>query len=944
MLQQSIAGDILTIQDLIAINVIVPDWIVMNQCDDQTTLDTNAVNTTTTTTTTTTFSSNKENYVTIQFGTSSPLVPTTTTTTNKSAAVGIKGKKNGRYSHQMKNIRSVTPTAIKKAVETRNDLFRRALDKFIDDCKEMAIDVDTCLHQKITASLPSVNNPPIITQIPDQSREDVPLTMEKVIGDLHLQKFCGEKDRLDKFPTKTFPAQEAHYGEALFSQEIQEAMSESGIHKLYTHQAEAISGLRNRQHVITTTSTASGKSLVYQLYILEALLDNPLSTALLIFPTKALAQDQLASFKSWLLKCPSLSNIKAVTLDGDTPTQERALIRKNASVIFTNPDVLHYAILPNSSHWRPFLTQLCFIVIDELHIYNGSFGSNVALILRRLRRVCHYFGNTSALCVSCSATLQDPEKHMQQVLGVDNVKTVDQDGAPCGKKEFILWNPPLLNPEDKDGVRRSVILECADILEYLLSRNVRTIAFCKTRKTCELLMRQMREKLSQEPDRLKKLMSYRGGYTPQERRRIEHQLFNGQLLGVIATNALELGIDIGSLDAVVMIGVPWSISSLWQQSGRAGRRHTDSLSIVITNNDPMDQYYAKHPSALFDQKPAPLHLHIGEKEDSALLERHLQCAAEEWPLDITKDTMFFGPNIKTICEEHLVPIDNGLYRPHHKFRPYPAEFVPIRNITEEIFVVVDITDKNEYKILEEIETSRAPFEIHKGAIFIHQGQTYLVDECNIIQRCATVHLVRVDWTTSPRDSTNVNTVRVTNTKSMHCTQHTVSLGSVQVETVVFGYHKVDKYNRIIDSLDVYMDPVVQNATGVWTDVPYLALQRLETLEINPMAAIHSAEHALINVLPRFGISSNGTLKIKCKSPHKDLPTRILVYELQLNGVVQKVYQIFESLLKTSADRIQQCSCEHGCPTCIQLSACSEGDLLHSKKGALIIFWALLGKL
>ncbi|KAI9033706.1 P-loop containing nucleoside triphosphate hydrolase protein [Phycomyces nitens] len=791
MIQKSIGND-LDPRDLIAINNIVPGWIVMDN------------------------SQGTPGSMTVQFGPESPLVSTTS-----------------------KNIRPATPLAIKTAIETRNTRFRRALDRFVNNCKEKAVDPDSCLEEITPTPTPT---PPNLSQL-----QDVPLTMEKIIGDLRLE-LCG--DGLDKFPTKIFPAQEAP--KAQFHPEIQTALSRGGI-ELYTHQAEAIAGLRNKQHVVATTSTASGKSLIYQLPILEALLDNPLSTALLIFPTKALAQDQLASFQGWLTRCPSLSNVK------------RALIRKNASVIFTNPDMLHYAILPNSSHWRPFLASLCFVVLDELHIYNSIFGSNVALTLRRLRRVCHYFGNTSVLYVSCSATLEDPQKHMQNILGVDNVKTVDQDGAPCGKKEFILWNPRL---QGNDGVRRSAILECADILQYLLSRNMRTIIFCKTRKTCELLMRQMREKLSQEPDRLNRLMSYRGGYTPQDRRRIEHRLFDGDLLGVIATNALELGVDIGSLDAVVMVGVPWSISSLWQQSGRAGRRHTDSLSIVIANNDPMDQYYANNPSALFDQKPPGLHLPI----DPTLLERHLQCAAEEWPLDITKDQVFFDLNIKSICEEHLVPIANGVYRPNPKFRPYPAELVSIRSLAEEIFVVVDITDKK-YRILEELETSRVPLEIHQGAIFIHQGQTYFVDECNTVQRYATVHLVRVDWTTSPRNSTKINTIRVTKTKSMHSTQHTVSLGSVQVETSVFGYHKVDRYNRIVDSIDIHMDPIVQTATGVWTDVPYLALKRLEALEMDPMAAIHSAEHALISVLPRFGMSCDGTLKIKCKSPHKVLPTR-----------------------------------------------------------------------
>ncbi|KAG0186754.1 hypothetical protein DFQ28_007358 [Apophysomyces sp. BC1034] len=466
--------------------------------------------------------------------------------------------------------------------------------------------------------------------------------------------------------------------------------------------------------------------------------------------------------------------------------------------------------------------------------------------MRRLRRLCAHYGNTRIVFVSCSATISKPDEHMKLMFGINRVKLINEDGAPHGKKEFILWNPPYNNPNDISLGRKSSITETAGLFEYLLTRNVRIIAFCKLRKTCELLMKQLRENLlsHQRKDLLDRVMSYRGGYIPQDRRKIEKKLFNGELLGVVATNALELGMDIGTLDVVIMVGFPWSISTLWQQSGRAGRRKTDSLTLVVADQGPMDQYYVHHPSELFEKRLDDIHLQV---EHSIILESHIQCAAEELPLDVGQDQVYFGSNIKKICQDYLVPINNQqLYRPHPRFRPYPSKFINIRSVTEEVYAVIDVTD-GRHVVLEEIETTRAPFEIYEGAIFIHQGTTYLVEECNVDQRYAKVHLTRVDWTTVQRDYTNVDPINTLNSKYIRNTDHMVYFGEVLaankfnlVETSVFGYYRLDKRNRIIDACDVYMDPILRQSTGMWADIPRPALPQLEELDIDPMASVHAA--------------------------------------------------------------------------------------------------------
>ncbi|KAI9248872.1 P-loop containing nucleoside triphosphate hydrolase protein [Phascolomyces articulosus] len=913
-----------TMDDLAAINVILPDFIAF-------TLDESDNNATT-------------EWI-IQFG---KLISKRVARQKQSEALQNKGD---AWEYPTKKL-DMKPDQIKKTVDTRNHRFQQGLNKFILACRKKGLDPETHLVNELKQYLPQPPENAHQQQVdPGQQPEDENLSQERsmheMIHQMQVQKFyLGQL--VNGACHRTFPEKMARFGELdpPIAKEISQALERKGITQLYTHQTEAIRELRNKnQHVIVATSTASGKSLIYQIPVLEKLLEDKSSRAMYIFPTKALAQDQMRALQEFIQSCPKLSNIKIATFDGDTPSDQRMHIRSTANVIFTNPDMLHHSILPNAKQWQWFLLSLKFVVVDELHIYNGLFGTNVAFIMRRLRRLCHHFGNDLIQFISCSATIRHPDQHMKLVFGVDNVKLIDEDGAPSGKKEFVVWNPPLLKPSDPHSDRRGAVAEGADILEYLLSHNIRTIAFCKVRKTCEMLMKHLRESLEKQNklDMLKKVMSYRGGYMPHERRKIERQMFSGELLGVIATNALELGVDIGSLDAVLMVGMPWSASAMWQQSGRAGRRNADSLSMVITDQNPMDQYYAHHPTELFEKPLDEIHFEI--EENVLVLENHLQCAAEELPIDTEKDQVYFGPRIKEICEQYFVSIGNQQYRPHPRFRPYPAQFVNIRNITEEIYTVIDVTS-NRNIVLEEIEASRAAFEIYEGAIFIHQGKPYLVEELNVEKRYAKVHLTRVNWTTRQRDYTNVNVLTTSMAKpigSPKNRRNTVGYGKVQIETVVFGYYKLDKSSRIIDSLEVYMDPVVRESTGIWADVNSTALAKLEDLGIDKMASIHAAAHVLISLLPSFTSSTTVDVRTECKSPHatRSRPPRIALYETQPNGIVRQAYQFFRDLVIMSVDQIQHCECEDGCPSCVHLASCSEHNILCSKPGALIILRSLL---
>lgn len=784
---------------------------------------------------------------------------------------------------------------------------------------------------------------------------------------------------------RVFEEQEPVYGDLdfLLSQDMVNALyNAKGITQFYVHQTEAINALHAGRHVVVSTSTSSGKSLIFQLPVVHALEEDPYTRAMYIFPTKALAQDQKRSLRDLLAYMPNLCDCLVETFDGDTPWKDRDLIREEARVIFTNPDMLHIAILPQESRWRSFLQRLRYVVIDELHYYNGLMGSHMAFIMRRLRRVCATLGNRSVRFISCSATVANPREHFETIFGVMNwerdqpVQLVDFDGSPSGRKEFLCWNTPFRVPGDPASGRGSALYECARLFCELILRGVRVIAFCRVREQCEKLVGAVQQELEKRgrPECTTRVMGYRGGYTAQDRRRIEADMFAGRLVGIVATSALELGVDIGSLDCVMTWGFPYSIANLRQQSGRAGRRRgRDSLSILVGDSFATDQYYMQNPDELFDQPHGSLQVDLA---NMLVREGHVQCAAYEMPIRPADDEQYFGPGLATLCAERLVRDELDCFHCHDHFRPQPWKLVAIRDTEDEHFAIVDI-GRNPPVVLEELEASRATFTIYDGAIFLHQGTTYLVREFNPDQGIARVERVRVDWTTQQRDFTDVDPIETQairriggdNPQNLENNDNPsvarAYLGKIRISQHVFGYFKVDRRERILDAVQVDNPPVVRYSRGTWLDVPAAGLAVLERRRLHMAAAIHAAEHAVLSLLPNFVISLPGDVRTECKSGLKEFqnrpvtqrkrPARLTFYDAKGGaggtGITAKAFDFVDLLLQQALTRIESCACglyavdaqtaSRGCLECIASPNCHEANTVMSKAGAVVVLRSLL---
>ncbi|KAI1465903.1 P-loop containing nucleoside triphosphate hydrolase protein [Daldinia caldariorum] len=754
---------------------------------------------------------------------------------------------------------------------------------------------------------------------------------------------------------RVFDAQEPVFGELdfLLSQDMVNALyNAKGITQFYAHQAEAINNLHAGRHVVVSTSTSSGKSLIYQLPVLHALEQDPNTRAIYIFPTKALAQDQKKSLKEMLAYFTELGNVLVETFDGDTPMHDRNQIRDEARIIFTNPDMLHLTILPQEDKWRTFLKHLRYVVVDELHYYNGLMGSHVAFIMRRLRRICAAVGNRKVKFISCSATVANPQEHFKTIFGIDDVHLVDFDGSPSGRKEFLCWNTPYKDPGDPSSGRGNAIAECARLFCQLILRGVRVIAFCRVRKQCEELVNAVRYELESlgRPECTSRVMGYRGGYTAQDRRRIESEMFEGKLMGIVATTALELGVDIGTLDCVITLGFPYTIANLRQQSGRAGRRNKDSLSVLVGDCFPADQHYMQNPDELFTKPNCELQVDL---DNILVLEGHIQCAAYEMPINPAEDAIYFSKDLAKIAEERLIKDELGYYHCHDRFRPMPSRFVAIRDTEDDHFAIVDISH-GQNVVLEELEASRAFFTIYDGAIFLHQGNSYLVRDFQPDRKIAKVEKVKVEWTTQQRDFTDVDPVETEAIRKIPGSPSLAFHGSMRIVQNVFGYFKVDRKRRILDAVQVDNPPIIRHSKGMWLDVPKRALEVLVYRRLHVAGAIHAAEHAIISLMPNFVISLPDDVRTECKSGLKEFarketsrkrPARLTFYDAKGGangaGISTKAFEFIELLLLQALERVQHCHCQTGCPECVCSEFCQEANEVMSKAGSTVIIKALL---
>ena len=847
-----------------------------------------------------------------------------------------------------------------KLIEKRNAKFVSAINAFLNQCAAGHVDPLQKLAEQEQEFMPMPSDARAHTPEPRPNKPPPIISSEResvsqIIADIKSMEWYTGQIVPDGH--RVFDPQQPIYGDLKFqlSQNLVNALYNTrGITQLYSHQAEAINNLHGGSNVIVSTSTSSGKSLIYQIPMLHELELDSDARGMYIFPTKALAQDQRRSMKELLCYMPGMENIIVDTFDGDTAMADRPLIRDESRIIFTNPDMLHITILPQEDKWRTFLKNLRFVVVDELHVYNGLFGSHVAFIMRRLRRICAAVGNRRVRFVSCSATVANPEEHMRTIFGIDDIKLTEFDGSPSGRKEFLCWNTPFKDPKDPSSGRGDTMAETARLFCQLILRGVRVIAFCRIRKQCEVLITAVRNEAGalERPDLAARIMGYRGGYAAQDRRKIEREMFDGKLMGIVATTALELGVDIGSLDAVITVGFPYTIANLRQQSGRAGRRNKDSLSVLVGDCFATDQYYMDNPDEIFTKPNCELQVDL---HNMLTLEGHIQCAAFEMPIRPIEDSHYFGKQLPEIAEERMVKDPLGFYHCNERFRPHPSKHVAIRDTEDGNFAVIDITNGRNI-VLEEVEPSRAFFTIYEGGIFLHQGHTYLVKEFSPEQKHAKVMLVKVDWTTQQRDFTDVDPIVTESIRRIPDSLSRAFYGAIKIQAVVFGFFKVDKKRRILDAVQVENPPIIIHSKGMWLDVPKSALDILNSRRLNVAGAIHAAEHAILSLMPQFVISMPGDVRTECKNALKEFaskptsrkrPARLTFYDAKGgasgSGISTKAFEFIDLLLVRACDRVTACHCTDGCLECCCSEVCKEQNMVMSKAGSEVILKCLMGR-
>ncbi len=719
--------------------------------------------------------------------------------------------------------------------------------------------------------------------------------------------------------------------------ELQNCLDKHGLSSLYSHQAEAINKAREGKNVVVATPSASGKTLCYNIAVMEAILAEKRSCALYLFPTKALAQDQLRSLHQ--LFCPDLLGAEELaTFDGDTPREHRSEIKKHSRIILTNPDMLHIGILPNHQSWSRLLRHLKYVVVDEAHTCRGVFGSHVACVLRRLRRLCNLYGSTPQF-FCCSATIANPGEHAESLVGLP-FEVVDFDGSPRGGKDFVFWNPPLI--DEAKSTRRSANSEATHLFTELVSNNIRTLTFARTRRLTELIYIYSKRRLAEIfPSLTKRIKPYRAGYLPQERRKIERELFSGQLLGVVATNALELGIDISGLGATVLVGYPGSIASTWQQAGRSGRRQDDSLSFLVALNNPLDQYFMRHPDTFFQKSVEHA---LVNPDNHYILRAHLLCAAWEQPLTGDEEKIF-GPAVNQEREELE---EQSVLRKRNKrwyLSPaisYPAQSINIRSTSGENYAIIDTSTG---QLMETIESSVAFFQIHPGAIYLHQGESYLVTELDLNGHTAYVMPTDAPYYTQTKDLTNVRVLKVNHDKSYGQTK--VFLGDVEVTTIVAGFKKKAQFTEeVIGEEPLDLPPQSFPTVALWFDLPIEAAARIVDEQLDFAGGLHAVEHAAIGILPLFALCDRNDIGGVSTPLHPDTgKPQIFVYDAYPGGIgiAEKGFDMIRELWQATLKTITECPCREGCPSCIQSPKCGNNNKPLDKQAAKILLEGLLGE-
>ena len=730
--------------------------------------------------------------------------------------------------------------------------------------------------------------------------------------------------------------------------ELAEAYRAKGIEQLYAHQAATAELVHGGKNVVVVTPTASGKTLCYNLSVLNAVLENGDTRALYLFPTKALAQDQLAELHDLGQRLEDRFGV--FTYDGDTPNDARKAIRERGHIVLTNPDMLHAGILPHHTKWMRLFENLRYIVLDELHSYRGVFGSHLANVLRRLRRVARFYGSNPRF-ICGSATIANPGELAAQLIE-DEVEVVEENGAPAGEKLFVFYNPPMVNRNL--GIRRSYINEATRVAKELLARQLQTIVFANSRLHTEILLTYLQQANPPKPGQAETVRGYRGGYLPGERREIERGLRAGRIRGVVTTNALELGIDIGSLDACVMAGYAGSIASTWQRAGRAGRRSGTCCAVLVASSAPLDQFIVRHPEYFFGSSPEQAHI---QPDNLEILVNHLKCAAFELPL--SPDERFGNVELPELCER--LSEAGFLQRSGDKWHwvqeSYPADTISLRSVTSDNFVIIDIDTTGEAEVIGEVDFSSALTTVHPKAIYIHQGRQYHVERLDFGQRKAYVKRVKVDYFTDAIRYTQVRVLEIAEEQKI-AGPAARAHGEVLVRSQVVGFKKIKFFsNENVGSGKLELPENEMHTTAFWVTLEAELLAGLRFTLSERQSGIHGLLYAL---------ASMATLLLMCD--RRDLGTAVgerptsagadlewqdfatatekeffqpnlYLYDAYPGGIgfSEPLYRVCHVLLARTRELIAACPCENGCPSCV-------GPAGEPSERAKEVALALLGQL
>jgi DEAD/DEAH box helicase domain-containing protein len=705
-----------------------------------------------------------------------------------------------------------------------------------------------------------------------------------------------------------------------------EGLRTAGIERLYTHQAQALESAWEATTIVTT-GTASGKSLCFNLPTLEVLCSDAKARALYLYPTKALAQDQARALNAFGLH----KQVRPAIYDGDTKREERQAIRRRSNLVLTNPDMLHVGILPNHPAWADFFANLAVVVVDEAHVYRGVFGAHVGNVLRRLRRIAAAYGTTPRFLLA-SATIANPVELAERLTGFDDVRLVDEDASPGARRQIAMWNPPVV--DEALQLRRSALGEAADLLAELVREGARTICFIKSRKAVELVARLVREELG--PELGERVAPYRAGYTPQQRRELEAKLTRGDLLAVVTTDALELGIDIGALDAAVCVTFPGTVASLRQMWGRAGRRGR-GLAVYVAGEDALDQFFCRHPDEFLER---PVESAIVWHENEPIHLAHLLCAAHEGPL-AAADAEILGPRWQAyadllVAQGELVE-RGGRYVLRHA-EDYPAARVSLRSASPDNVTVVDIASG---ELLGTVETSRAPNTVHDGAVYLHLGRSYEVRELDLHDRRALVEPFDGNWYTQPKRETDMEIERLLDRRE--ALGVTLSFGRVVVTEQVHAYQRKRLPDHEVIDLQTVDLPSYSFATqALWYELDEELLHEFPAEHL--LGALHAAEHTQIAVLPLLAMCDRwdiGGLSTNFH-PQTGKPT-IFIYDGHPGGVgiTLQGFRNFDLLVEDAHRLISECPCESGCPSCVQSPKCGNLNEPLSKAGAAEVMARML---